>query len=144
RILGQNRDAKKPENAYRLHQELAETMLRDCTIERDNATLDKVLDKISELDERVKKVKSTDESPRMNQGAQFVRHFENMLVLARVVAQGARFREESRGAHYKPALPRRNDAEWLRSTLAKHEKRRKVKFLTEFEYVSAGQRVRVT
>ena len=76
-------------------------MLRDCTIERDNTTLDAVLEKISEYDERVKRVKCTDLSPRVN--------------------QGARNRDESRGAHYKPAFPKRNDAEWLRTTLAVHE-----------------------
>src|SRR5262249_49041376 len=80
RILKQNQDDKKAENPYLLHEELAEAMLRDCTIERDNETLDGVLEKIGELDERVKKVKSTDTSPRVNQGAQFVRHLQNMLV----------------------------------------------------------------
>src|SRR3712207_8189470 len=45
-----------------------------------------------------KRIKSTDTSSRVNQGAQFVRHFENMLVLARVIAEGARNRDESRGA----------------------------------------------
>src|SRR5262249_48797196 len=96
RILKQNQDRKDAENPYLLHQELYETMLRDCTIERDNAALDAVLEKIGELDERVQNVKSPDTSPRVNQGAQFVRHLENMLVLARVIAQGARNRDESR------------------------------------------------
>jgi succinate dehydrogenase / fumarate reductase flavoprotein subunit len=61
RILKQNQDAKDartrtaPPGARR-------AMLRDCTIERDNKTLDKVLEKIGELDERVKNVKCTDTS----------------------------------------------------------------------------------
>ena len=32
-----------------------------------------------------------------------------MLELSRVVAQGALLRDESRGAHYKPDFPERND-----------------------------------
>ena len=56
----------------------------------------------------------------MNQGAQFVRHLQNMIVLARVIAQGARNRDESRGAHFKPEFPQRDDASWLRTTLAFH------------------------
>ncbi len=80
----------------------------------------------------------------MNQGAQFVRHLENMLVLARVIAQGARNRDESRGAHYKPAFPKRNDAEWMRTTIAKHEEKGAVKFIREFDYTCAGQSVHVT
>jgi len=144
RILKQNQDAKDAENPFRLHAELGETMLRDCTIERDNATLDKVLEKIGELDDRVKKVACPDGSQRANQGAQFVRHLENMLVLARVIAQGARNRDESRGAHYKPAFPKRDDAEWLRTTLAKHEEKGAVKYVREFDYTCAGQTIHVT
>jgi succinate dehydrogenase / fumarate reductase flavoprotein subunit len=39
-----------------------------------------------------------------------------MLVLARVITIGAYNRNESRGAHYKPEFPERNDEEvfyWL-------------------------------
>jgi len=144
RILKQNQDRDDAENPYVLHAELGETMLRDCTIERDNDKLAKVLDKIGELDDRVKKVKTPDTSARVNQGAQFVRHLENMLVLARVIATGAKNRDESRGAHYKPKFDKRNDAEWLRSTLARHEEKGSVKFIREFDYGVAGKGVHVT
>jgi len=143
-ILKQNQDKKDAENPFLLHQELGETMLRDCTIERDNGMLEKVLDKIGELEERYDNVKTPDTSARVNQGAQFVRHLGNMLVLARVIATGAKNRDESRGAHYKPDFPKRNDAEWLRSTLAQHEGRGSVKFIREFDYSSAGQTIHVT
>jgi len=39
----------------------------------------------------------------------FARQLQNMLHLARVIVQGARLRDESRGAHYKPDFPDRND-----------------------------------
>jgi succinate dehydrogenase / fumarate reductase flavoprotein subunit len=41
-----------------------------------------------------------------------------MLQLARVITIGAYNRNESRGAHYKPEFPERNDAEWLKTTKA--------------------------
>ncbi len=41
-----------------------------------------------------------------------------MLELARVITLGALRRDESRGAHYKPDFPERNDAQWLKTTLA--------------------------
>jgi fumarate reductase flavoprotein subunit len=41
-----------------------------------------------------------------------------MLKLALTVAYGALTRTESRGAHYREDFPRRNDAQWLRRTLA--------------------------
>ncbi|MCC6555789.1 MAG: succinate dehydrogenase flavoprotein subunit [Polyangiaceae bacterium] len=144
RILKQNQDRADAENAYRLHAELGEAMLRDCTIERDNAKLDKVIEKIGELEERAGRIRCTDTAARVNQGAQFVRHLENMLVLARVIAEGARRRDESRGAHYKPEFERRNDAEWMRTTLARHEAKGAVRFISELDYSCAGQPVHAT
>ncbi|HEX4447309.1 MAG TPA: succinate dehydrogenase flavoprotein subunit [Polyangiaceae bacterium] len=139
-----------PENPYMLHEELAQTMLVDCTIERHNPTLDRVLAKIEEIDARSKKVGVTDRvTGKMNQGAQFVRHLNNMIVLARVIALGARNRDESRGAHFKPEFPQRDDANWLRTTLAFHHGASNgspdgVKFVREFDYALAGERVHVT
>ncbi len=41
-----------------------------------------------------------------------------MLQLARVIVQGAKLRDESRGAHYKPDFPDRNDEKFLKTTKA--------------------------
>jgi succinate dehydrogenase / fumarate reductase flavoprotein subunit len=41
-----------------------------------------------------------------------------MFELARVVTLGALRRDESRGAHYKPEFPERNDDAWLKTTVA--------------------------
>jgi succinate dehydrogenase / fumarate reductase flavoprotein subunit len=138
------------ENAYSLHEELARTMLVDCTIERHNASLDRVLAKIAEIDERARRIGVTDGATgRMNQGAQFVRHLRNMIVLARVIAQGARNRDESRGAHFKPELPRRDDDKWLRTTLAFHAPgtggaQDGVRYVRDLDYDLLGERVHVT
>jgi succinate dehydrogenase / fumarate reductase flavoprotein subunit len=136
------------ENAYRLHEELAVVMLRDCTIERHNGVLDEVLAKIDELEERALDIGVTDTSGRANQGAQFVRHLENMLVLARVIAQGARNRDESRGAHYKPEFKERDDARFLRTTMAMYaageDGTSKVSYVRELAYPLLGATVRAT
>ena len=139
---------KGKENPYKLHEELAEVMLRDCTIERHNEKLDLVIAKIDELEERSLDVGVTDTSDRANQGAQFVRHLKNMLVLARVIAQGARNRNESRGAHFKPEFKTRDDANWLRTTMALYQEgsggKSAVRFVRELEYPLLGRTVRVT
>jgi succinate dehydrogenase / fumarate reductase flavoprotein subunit len=136
------------ENPYALHAELGQTMLRDCTIERDNEKLDKVLGKIEELDDRARKVGVPDKSANANHGAQFVRHLFNMIVIARVIAQGAQNRDESRGAHYKPAFKERDDANWLRTTLAFHEKgdlgHDRIRYVRGFDYDLLGQKTSVT
>jgi fumarate reductase flavoprotein subunit len=43
---------------------------------------------------------------------------QKMLKVALCIAQGALTRTESRGAHFREDFPRRNDAEWLKRTLA--------------------------
>src|SRR5262249_40635321 len=70
--------------------------------------------------------------------------FENMLALARVIALGARRRDESRGAHYKPDFPKRDDANWLLTTLARHTETGGVDFIRSFDYVCAGKTVHIT
>jgi succinate dehydrogenase / fumarate reductase flavoprotein subunit len=42
-----------------------------------------------------------------------------MLQLARVITIGAYNRNESRGAHYKPDFPKRDDENFLKTTMAK-------------------------
>ena len=136
------------ENPYILHEELGRTMLEGCTVERHNARLTEVIAKIDELTSRAKQVGVTDTSSHANQGAQFVRHLQNMLVIARVIAQGAKNRDESRGAHFKPDFKERDDKEWLRSTLAFHEADAggapRVKYARAIDYTLAGKSVRVT
>ena len=56
-----------------------------------------------------------------NQAVFFTRQLWNMLQLARVITIGAYNRNESRGAHYKPEFPDRNDEEWLKTTLAEYQ-----------------------
>jgi succinate dehydrogenase / fumarate reductase flavoprotein subunit len=137
------------ENAYALHDELAQAMLVDCTIERHNDALDRTLAKIEEIAERSRRLGVTDGTKgRMNQGAQYVRHLGNMVILARVIAQGARNRDESRGAHYKPAFEQRDDAAWLRTTLALHKAAsdgspESVRFVREIDGSILGQSARV-
>jgi len=41
-----------------------------------------------------------------------------MLHLARVITLGALNRDESRGAHYKPEFPERDDERFLKTTIA--------------------------
>ena len=52
-------------------------------------------------------------------GQSFTRQLQNMLQLARVITIGAYNRNESRGAHYKPEFPDRNDEDFLKTTMAK-------------------------
>jgi len=57
----------------------------------------------------------------MNAEAIFIRELEDRLLYSRMIVKAATLREESRGAHYKPALPKRNDDEWLKTTLVDYD-----------------------
>ncbi|MDN3018470.1 succinate dehydrogenase flavoprotein subunit [Neobacillus drentensis] len=107
------------ENAYVLHKELGEWMTDNVTVVRYNDKLLKTDEKIQELMERYQKININDTSKWSNQGAAFTRQLQNMLQMARVITLGAYNRNESRGAHYKPEFPERNDDEFMKTTMAK-------------------------
>ena len=109
------------ENAYLLHKELGEWMTNNVTVVRHNDRLKETDAKIQELLERYENINMTDTQQWSNQGATFTRQLKNMLYLARVITIGALQRNESRGAHYKPDFPERDDANFMKTTMAKFD-----------------------
>ncbi|MBS0615152.1 MAG: succinate dehydrogenase flavoprotein subunit [Verrucomicrobia bacterium] len=107
-----------PENVHRLHDEMSEWMINYVTVERNNADLQKTMDKLKELRERYQHIHLDDRGSIMNQTYAFANQFGPMLELALVMTKGALLRNESRGAHYKAEFPKRNDQEWLKTTIA--------------------------
>ena len=107
------------ENPFKLWRELGETMTKHATIIRYNSGLDEADAKIVELLGRYKNINLSDKSQWANTSFAFTRQLENMLELGRVIVQGARLRDESRGAHFKPDFPERNDEKFLKTTKAK-------------------------
>jgi succinate dehydrogenase / fumarate reductase flavoprotein subunit len=106
------------ENAYNLHKELGEVMTNNMTVVRYNKRLQETIDKIKELKERYKKINVNDRSRWSNQSASFIRQLWNMFELAEAMTMGALLRNESRGAHYKPEFPERDDQNFLKTTIA--------------------------
>ncbi len=109
------------ENPFKLWRELGDTMTKHATIIRYNAGLAEADAKIVELLDRYRNVNLSDKTQWANTSFAFARQLQNMLHLARVIVQGARLRDESRGAHYKPDFPERNDAQFLKTTMAKYD-----------------------
>nr|WP_206813034.1 succinate dehydrogenase flavoprotein subunit [Paradesulfitobacterium ferrireducens] len=106
------------ENPYKLHQELGEWMLENVTVVRYNDRLKATDEKIQELIERYHNIGVGNGAPWGNQIVPFTRRLWPMLHLARVITLGALHRNESRGAHYKPDFPERDDENWLKTTKA--------------------------
>ena len=93
-------------------------MTRNCTVIRYNNALQQTDAKIVEMLERYQQINLSDKSNWANTSFVFARQLYNMLQLARVIAQGGALRNESRGAHYKPEFPERDDKNWLKTTKA--------------------------
>jgi len=106
------------ENPFRLWRELGELMTKDCTVIRYNKNLEQTDARLVEFLERFQRINLSDRSMWANTSFAFTRQLYNMLQLSRVIAQGARLRDESRGAHYKPEFPERDDKNWLKTTKA--------------------------
>lgn len=109
---------KGSENVHRLHNELAEWMVANVTVKRNNPDLKRTLNKIHEIRERYRNITLDDHSLFANQTYAFAHQFEAMLDLASVITKGAELRDEFRGAHYKPEYPYRDDEHWLKTTVA--------------------------
>jgi len=108
------------ENPITLWKEMGAVMTEHVTVVRHNKALEGVLGKLDEFEERYRKINLADRSQWANQTLQFTRELGDMLVLAKVIAMGALARNESRGAHYKPEFPKRDDANWLKTTKASY------------------------
>jgi succinate dehydrogenase / fumarate reductase flavoprotein subunit len=106
------------ENPFKIWRELGETMTKHATILRYNPGLDQADARIVELLDRFRNVNLSDKTQWANTSFAFTRQLYNMLQLGRVIVQGARLRDESRGAHYKPDFPERNDEKFLKTTKA--------------------------
>ncbi|HZU31455.1 MAG TPA: succinate dehydrogenase flavoprotein subunit [Candidatus Angelobacter sp.] len=106
------------ENPFRIWRELGELMTRNCTVIRYNKNLQATDAKLVELLERFNHINLSDKSQWANTSFAFTRQLYNMLQLSRVIAQGAALRDESRGAHYKPDFPERDDEKFLKTTKA--------------------------
>lgn len=110
---------KGKENPYKLRDELNEYMMNYVTVVRYTEKLKETDQKILELMERYQKIEVGDPARWSNRTAIFVQHLGDMLEFARAIVQGALLRKESRGAHYMPEYPERDDENWLKTTKAK-------------------------
>jgi succinate dehydrogenase / fumarate reductase, flavoprotein subunit len=109
------------ENPYLLWQEMGKWMTDTCTVVRHNERLEECLNRLADWKARYKRVKLSDTGMWTNQNLSFARAVRDMILEAEAILKGALARNESRGAHYKPAYPDRDDARYLKATLAEYD-----------------------
>jgi succinate dehydrogenase / fumarate reductase flavoprotein subunit len=114
-------EADPATNPYMIGKELGDEMTAACTVVRTEARLDQCLRKLGELKERYSRVRVSDDAPWTNQSFTYARAIGDMLVIAEALALGAKGRRESRGAHYRSDFPERDDANFMKTSVARYD-----------------------
>ncbi|MEN4098898.1 MAG: FAD-dependent oxidoreductase [Anaerolineaceae bacterium] len=106
------------ENAAEIGREMRTIMFDDVGIFRTQQGLERAAEKVRELRQRFKQVRVTDTGKVFNMEMLNTWELGNMLDLALVTTVAAMARAESRGAHARQDYPLRDDANWLKHSLA--------------------------
>jgi len=106
------------EKPFKILDELRKTMSQYVGIYRTKEELQTGLNKILELRERYKNITISSTKLFMNYELIGALELEYMFDIGHIITLGALLREESRGAHSRRDFPQRNDADWLKHTLA--------------------------
>ncbi|MBM3192227.1 MAG: succinate dehydrogenase flavoprotein subunit, partial [Chlamydiae bacterium] len=114
---------KGKENVHKLHEELAEELVKHVTVKRDNHKLQETLNFIKKIRERFDNISLDDGAHLANQTYVFANQFKYMIELALAITKGALLRNEFRGSHFKPEFPQRDDEHWLKKTIASYDAR---------------------
>ena len=108
-------------NPYVIHRELGNEMTEACTVVKSAGRLEQARKKIDELRERFGRAVLADSAAWTNQSFTYARAVGDMLILAEAIVLGSLQRKESRGAHYRTDFPERDDAHFMKTTLAKFD-----------------------
>jgi succinate dehydrogenase / fumarate reductase flavoprotein subunit len=111
-------NAKATEDAYKLRNEMADITRYHFGVFRDEPTMKTGLDKLLDVKARSKNVGLRVSGGVFNLDMIRTLDLESMIDVALCMASGALNRTESRGAHFRTDFNKRNDAEWLKHTLA--------------------------
>ncbi len=104
------------ENAHAIAAELGELLFAACSVEKENKALREAAEKVAAMGERLENAKPADSGAWANAEVLFLRRIRNRVELAKAVLAASISRDESRGAHFKPAFLDRDDARWGTAT----------------------------
>ena len=119
------------ENPYALHREMAEEMISNVLIVRDNSKLKSTLDKIDEFESRWKNIKCVDTTDWSNPVPSFINQLWNMIQLSKIITKGALLRDEFRGSHYKPEFDLNQPSDFKPETYLEFEKQKEAGIVKE-------------
>ena len=111
-------DRKSGEDPYAIRDELWDVMDKYAGVYRDSAALRQGIRAVQKLKRRFANVVVNDKSKVYNTNLRDALEIGHMLELSEAVAVGALNRKETRGAHARKDYPKRDDANWLKHTIA--------------------------
>ncbi|MBI3977983.1 MAG: succinate dehydrogenase flavoprotein subunit [Chloroflexi bacterium] len=101
-----------------IRKTLQDEMMDKASVARTADGLQFMLNSIGELKDRYTRVRIQDQGRVHNTDLQEALELGYLLDLAETIVASALVRTESRGAHYREDFPTRDDANWLKHTLA--------------------------
>ncbi|MBI5142841.1 MAG: succinate dehydrogenase flavoprotein subunit [Nitrospirae bacterium] len=106
------------ESSETVRLDLARLMMEHCSVFRTDAGLRCLIAKLPEIRERAGNLAVVNSGRRFNTELYDAVELRHLVDLAEVIAASALQRAESRGAHYREDFSHRDDANWLKHTLA--------------------------
>jgi succinate dehydrogenase / fumarate reductase flavoprotein subunit len=110
--------ANGTERVADIREELQKRMTTECGIFRNAEKLKAMVSDLKNLEKRFKNIRIEDRSRTFNYDLLEAIELGHMLNFAEIIVSGAIAREESRGAHSRTDFPKRDDAKWLKHTIA--------------------------
>jgi succinate dehydrogenase / fumarate reductase flavoprotein subunit len=118
RLVETVRDANGTERVAQLRKELQDTMDANVQVFRTEQSLTETLDVIASLRERYRNISIQDKGQRFNLDLLEAVELGFLLDMAQVMTVAALHRQESRGGHFREDFPDRDDANFMKHSMA--------------------------
>ena len=104
--------------ASELRDQMNSALMDGAGVFRNEQDLSSLREELRQLTEDARNIKLRHHSARFNGGLITALELPLMLEVAAIIVEGALARTESRGSHFRTDHPKRDDANWLKHTIA--------------------------